>query len=227
MSVSLTREQVRRVDQYAIERYGLSGLVLMENAGRNVAQVIRKEWGDSSHAVVFCGVGNNGGDGFVIARHVHNAGWSVRLVLAGDPSRMTPDTKTNHDIARAMGLAITVAPDAPSQLRAATSIAPNDVVVDALLGTGFQGNVREPTATLIHAVNDAKKRALIGIDLPSGLDCDSGEPSNATIRAHLTVTFVAEKAGFGNPEASSYLGRVVVVDIGSPRELLDEILEGR
>ena len=124
-----------------------------------------------------------------------------------------------------MGLAITVAPDAPSQIRAATSIASQEVVVDALLGTGFQGTVREPTATLIHALNDAKKTALVGVDLPSGLDCDSGKPSNATIRADLTVTFVVSKAGFLSPQASSYLGRVIVVDIGSPRELLDEVLQ--
>ncbi len=224
MTVALTCEQIRRVDKLAIERYGISGLVLMENAGRNAASLIGETYGDNGSAFIVCGVGNNGGDGFVIARHLHNAGWSVRLALAGDPSRMTSDTQTNHRITVAMAIPIVVASDAQTQRMIIDSIRKTDVVVDALLGTGFQGDVREPTATLIRELNDAGKRAMVAVDLPSGLDADSGQPSNATIQADLTVTFVARKCGFSAQSAARFLGRVEVADIGAPRQLIEEIV---
>jgi len=223
MSITLTREQVRRVDDLAIHRYGISGLVLMENAGRNAAAIIGRAYGPAGRAVIFCGTGNNGGDGCVIARHLHNAGWPVRVVLAGDMSRMTPDASANYRIIEAMGLAPLVAVDATTQQAAASSVTPQEIAVDALLGTGFSGEVRSPLAELIHAINAASKRAVVAVDLPSGLDCDTGMPGRATIRADLTITFVARKRGFDSLEAVPYLGRVEVVDIGAPRELIAEI----
>ncbi len=222
----MTREQVRRVDRLAIERYGIAGLVLMENAGQNAAAIIRDIYGLAGKAWICCGPGNNGGDGFVIARHLHNAGWSVRLVLAGDPSRVTPDTRANYAIVEAMKLDLSVAQSGETQCALAGSISHDDIVVDALLGTGFRGEVRSPTAELIDAINAAAKRALVAIDVPSGLDCDTGLPSNATVRADLTITFVAVKAGFAAASAGPYVGRVEVADIGAPRELLDEVLAG-
>jgi NAD(P)H-hydrate epimerase len=224
MNPILSREQIRRIDQLAIERYGMVGLVLMENAGRNAAALLRDSYGPVGRALIFCGPGNNGGDGFVIARHLHNAGWSVRLALAGDPTRMTPDAKANHAIVQGMRLDISEAPDVETQAGLAASIHPDDVVVDALLGTGFRGEVRSPTAELIHALNASARRAMIAVDVPSGLDCNTGAPSNATIQADLTITFVAAKKGFTAASATPYVGRVEVVDIGAPRELLDEVL---
>lgn len=226
MNITLTREQVRRVDDLAIHRYGIARLVLMENAGRNAAAIIDRAYGPSGRAVIFCGTGNNGGDGCVIARHLHNAGWSVRVVLAGDVSRMTPNTSANHRIIQAMGLKPIAAIDGAMQHAAARSITPEEIVVDALLGTGFSGEVRSPLADLIHAINAASKRALVAVDLPSGLDCDTGTPGRATIRADLTITFVTRKRGFDSPEAVPYLGRIEVADIGAPRELLAEVAAG-
>jgi len=240
MNITLTREQVRRVDELAIHRYGIAGLVLMENAGRNAAAIIDRAYGPAGRAVIFCGSGNNGGDGCVIARHLHNAGWSVRVVLAGDVSRMTPDASANYRIIEAMGLAPRVSPttreswgegllqtaEAATQQDAASSITPDEIVVDALLGTGYSGEVRSPMAELIHAINAARKRAVVAVDLPSGLDCDSGIPGWTTIRADLTITFVAQKLGFDSPEAVPYLGRIEVADIGAPRELIAEIAAG-
>lgn len=218
----LTREQVRRVDQLAVERFGISGLVLMENAGRNAADLIRDGYPDARTAVICCGTGNNGGDGCVIARHLSNAGWKVRLLMTGDKTRMTPDTLANYEIVERMGLELHVA-DEGSQLSFFDSIQPGDVIVDALLGTGFTGQVREPTAGLIHRINESKPRAVVAIDVPSGLDCDTGEPSDATIRADLTVTFVARKVGFENPGACDYVGRIEVADIGVPVALIREV----
>ncbi len=224
MNSCITREQVRRVDELAIERYGIAGLVLMENAGQNAAAIIRDTYGPPGKAWICCGLGNNGGDGFVIARHLHNAGWSVRVVLAGDPSRMTPDTRANYAIVEAMKLEVSVAQSGETQRALAGTISHDEIVVDALLGTGFRGEVRSPTAELIDAINGAAKRALVAIDVPSGLDCDTGLPSNATVRADLTITFVAAKAGFAVASAGPYVGRIEVADIGAPRELLDEVL---
>ncbi len=224
MNPLLTRDQVRRVDHLAINRYGIAGVVLMENAGRNAAIIIDNIYGPAGMAFVVCGPGNNGGDGFVIARHLHNAGWSVRLTITGHESRMTPDALVNFLIIKAMGLDSTIAPDEDSQRVITATIGDGDLVIDALLGTGFRGEVRSPTSQLITALNAAAKRATVAIDVPSGLDCDSGTPSSTTIRADLTVTFVAQKAGFTSPSAKPYIGRVEVADIGAPRGLIAEVL---
>jgi len=223
MNITLTREQVRRVDELAIHRYGIASLVLMENAGRNAAAIIDRAYGPKGKAIIFCGTGNNGGDGCVIARHLYNSGWSVGVVLAGDVSRMTPDASANYRIIEAMGLAPIVASDAATQHAAASSITPEEVVVDALLGTGFSGDVRSSLAELIHAINAATKRAVVAVDLPSGLECNTGNAGQATIQADLTVTFVACKKGFDSQEAVPYLGLIEVADIGAPRELISEI----
>lgn len=220
----LTRDQIRRVDRLAVERYAIPGLILMENAGRNAAAIIRDTYGQMGRAFVCCGPGNNGGDGCVIARHLHNAGWSVRLMITADASRMTHDTSVNFAIVDAMTVETHVLADWESQRASVETICEDDIVVDALLGTGFQGEVRSPTAELIELLNAAGSRGVVGVDVPSGLDCQSGVPSNATIRADLTVTFVASKAGFTVSTAAPYLGRVEVADIGAPRELVEEII---
>jgi NAD(P)H-hydrate epimerase len=137
---------------------------------------------------------------------------------------MTPDALANFLIIKAMGLDLTIAPDEDSQRVITATIRDNDVVIDALLGTGFRGEVRSPTSQLITALNAAAKRATVAIDVPSGLDCDSGAPSSTTIRADLTVTFVTQKAGFTSPSAKPYIGRVEVADIGAPRGLIAEVL---
>jgi len=223
MCIVLTRDQVRSVDRAAIDEYGITGLVLMENAGLHAAELIDRAYGPNGAAYVLCGPGNNGGDGCVIARHLHNAEWDVRVVMTGHEGQMTPDALANFHIVRAMGLKPTIAANEEAMLAAVEAIRDDHVVVDALLGTGFRGAVRSPTAGLIAAVNAAAKRATVAIDVPSGLDCDTGEPSNATIHADLTVTFVAQKAGFAAASALRYVGRIEVADIGAPRELVFRI----
>lgn len=225
MDTALTREQIRRVDRLAIEQYGMHGLVLMENAGRNASSIIHDVYGPDSSVSIVCGVGNNGGDGCVIARHLHNDGWRVRLMVAGDPGRMTDDTRANHAIIEAMPIEIAVALDLESQRDWIMAIGDDEVIVDALLGTGFAGQVRSPTAELIEVINAAGRKAVVAIDVPSGLDCNTGQPSNATVRADLTITFVAAKVGFSRQGAAEYTGRVEVADIGAPRELLSEVVD--
>lgn len=223
MTLHLTRFQVRRVDELAVSRYGMVGLQLMENAGRNAAEFIDTRYGPRGAACIACGGGNNGGDGFVIARHLHNRGWSVTCILASPDSKLSPDCATNFGIVRKMDLPMRHIIEG-SQVPAATEgQTVHTVFVDALLGTGFSGEVRSPMADLIAALNAAPRRAMVAIDVPSGLDCDSGTPASVTIRADLTITFVAPKIGFQTPGAQAFTGEVVVADIGAPSELITEV----
>ena len=230
---SLTREQIREIDRAAIEDFGIPGVVLMENAGRNAARLIAdhfQTWRRTKEpqaepvpissgacanprkptVCIFCGPGNNGGDGFVIARHLCIAGFHVEIVLLADPERLAPDAKVNHDIARKMGIPIqNFSPDQAQAL-----IAKADVVIDALLGTGFAGQVRPPMDRAVELINIADQALKVAIDVPSGLDCNSGKPAAATVKADLTITFVAPKVGFAS--AAEYTGKVLVADIGAP-----------
>jgi NAD(P)H-hydrate epimerase len=223
MAIVLSRDQVRRIDDLATNGYGVAGIVLMENAGRGAAEVIDRAYGPHGSAFIACGTGNNGGDGFVIARHLHNTGWSVRVMIAGDASKLSPDAATNDRIIQAMSIERIVAADGAAQQDLAKSIHPHEVVIDALLGTGFQGRVRSPLAEFIAALNVAAKRAMVAVDVPSGLDCDTGEPGGVAIHADLTITFVALKKGFLAEHARPYVGRCEVVDIGAPQELIRRV----
>jgi len=218
----MTRQAVRQIDRRAIEEFGIPGVVLMENAGRGAARVILDLLDDpaGSRVAIVCGAGNNGGDGFVIARHLHNEHVEVVTYLAVEPQRLAGDALVNYQIVRRMGLPIhpLIHPDRIAE--AADVLRGSRVVVDALLGTGFSGQVRPPLDAVIAVINSLRGPKVVAVDVPSGLDCDTGRPSNATIRADVTVTFVAPKVGFAQPGANRYVGRIVVVDIGVPRELV-------
>ena len=219
---SLTRAQVRNVDAIAIERFGVPGIVLMENAGRNTAELLFEQ-GVNGPVVICCGKGNNGGDGFVIARHLENAGYEVRVLLFADPDDLRGDALTNHRILEAAGTPIRVfgPTTEPGELR--DELAQSDWIVDALLGTGTQGEIRSPFDSVIDAINAAGKRVL-AVDLPSGLDCDTGEPLNHCVRATLTATFVARKTGFDNDRSRDFTGDVHVIDIGVPKRVIEAAL---
>lgn len=218
----LTRKQVREVDQRAIDDYGLLGLVLMENAGGNAAHLLR-ELGIHGPVVVCCGKGNNAGDGFVIARHLENSGFDVRVLLSTPATSFTGDAATNFSILRRAGTPIVAAPaDISTAWR--DELAQADWIVDALLGTGAQGNVREPFTSAIAAIN-AANRQVLAVDLPSGLDSDTGAVLGSCVRAHHTATFVARKPGFDVSGAAEFTGEVHVLDIGVPRSLLRELSE--
>lgn len=218
----LTRAQVREVDRRAMADYGLPGLVLMENAGRNAANLLR-ELGVQGPVAICCGKGNNAGDGFVIARHLENSGLDVRVLLATAASSLTGDAATYFAVLRRAGTPFVDAPaDMGTAWRGALERA--DWIVDALLGTGTVGIVREPFARAIAAINAANRKVL-AVDLPSGLDCDSGAVLGDCVRAHHTATFVARKPGFDVSGASKFTGEVHVLDIGVPRALLRDLGE--
>lgn len=218
----LSREEVRTLDRRAIEEFGVPGMVLMENAGRGAAEVLIS-LGCRGPVIICCGKGNNGGDGFVIARHLDNRDIPVRVLLFAHADQLTGDAAVNYHIITRSGLDITVhANEMLKQNVVEGDLANVEWVVDALFGTGLTGPVRRPYDDVIAAINHSQARVL-AVDIPSGLDCDTGQPLGPTVRAEHTVSFVAEKKGFANSEAKPWLGLVHIVDIGAPRKLLEEL----
>lgn len=225
---SLTRDQVRELDRIAIEEYGIPGVVLMENAGRACTEAAVEMLGVPSdrRVLVVCGKGNNGGDGFVVARDLANLGTGVRiitLVPKDDILEAGGDASVNLSIAINMDIPLQECADPPAVRDALTAAGDCGLVVDAMLGTGISGEVREPYGTAIDAVNDAGWPVL-AVDLPSGLECDTGKPLGTAVKADRTVTFVARKAGFDAPGASAYTGEVTVAAIGIPAAELRRML---
>lgn len=217
----MSRDEVRSVDRRAVEEFGMPSIILMENAGRGAAELLT-ELGIDGDVVVCAGKGNNGGDGFVIARHLENYGYSVRVVLLCKPSELQGDAAINYRILErsAADLHVCDATDGVEKLGA--ELAGADWIVDALLGTGVKGSIREPYLTAIKSINSAGAQVL-AVDLPSGLGCDTGEPLGASVRADYTATFVARKLGFDAVGAEAMTGVVHVIDIGVPRVLLQSI----
>ncbi len=218
---SLTRQQVRRVDELAIEALGISGLVLMENAGRNTADAVErfcesKAIGKDRPVAIVAGAGNNGGDGFVVARHLSMRSWPVRVFLVSPRQKIGGDADANLRIIERLGLEIHPL-DSQGVSQLAGELASAGVVVDAIGGTGIQGPLRGDLAVAVDQVN-AAGRPVIAVDIPTGLDCDSGQPTGPVVRADLTVTFVASKVGFDKTSAKQYTGDVIVADIGIPAE---------
>jgi NAD(P)H-hydrate epimerase len=213
----MSRLQVRAFDAWAIEQMHIPGAVLMENAGRGAAQCLL----DNMHAIsrpraaLFCGSGNNGGDGYVIARHLANAGIDVVIVLCSNRDRIRGDADIHLKIAEAMGLPICTLNWEKNLLRQVQQItAGAHWIVDALLGTGLQGQVNDPMARLICALNTVDM-PILSVDIPSGLDCDRGIPLPICIQAAMTVTFAALKKGFiENPDCHQVAGRIYIASIG-------------
>ena len=206
----------------------MTGLVLMENAGRGTADVLCRLAGTEAggrlgRVVVCCGKGNNAGDGFVIARHLDLRGHEVRVLVWADPAELTGDAGANFQILLHTGVPIEVFGNRHDAARLAQQLAGADWIVDALLGTGARGEPRPPLDAVIDQLNAAAAKRL-AVDLPSGLDCDTGAAAQHTIRADETCTFVAMKRGFATPGAEQYTGRIHVLDIGAPRRLVEDVV---
>lgn len=221
--MQLTREQSRAVDKYAIEQLGMSSLVLMENAGRGCVDLLERK-GIHGPVAVFCGKGNNGGDGFVIARHLIIRGYEARVLLAAHANDLTGDGLANYKILRHTNAQVVELANegGPSALPDALDYAAASCewFVDALLGTGIEGAPRPPYDAIIEWMN-SESAATLAVDVPSGLDCNTGQPSPTTIEANLTATFVASKVGYATDAAKQHLGELHVLDIGIPPSLVE------
>ena len=210
---------MRRFDAQATSAHGVPSLLLMENAGRGAADVITQKIegfrAPGSRVLVVCGTGNNGGDGFVVARHLRIRGVQVRVALVGDPARLTPDARTNHDAYLGTGGDI-------AQAGLGFAVGDVDLVVDALFGTGLDRDLHSTAASIVDAMNASPARC-VALDIPSGLDADTGAVLGTAVEAAATVTFGHPKIGLYTPTGARHAGAVHIVDIGVPASLLAQI----
>ncbi len=223
MQTVVTAEQMRWCDERTIAM-GVPGLLLMENAGRSVVDLLHEQFGpmQGAHVVVICGKGNNGGDGFVIARHLCVSGVHVSVLMTAAPQEYRGDAKTNLSILREFARdgrnRLQIRRASPSALR---SLAEPDLVIDALFGTGFAGVPRRPQRFLIDWMNQ-QTAAVVAVDVPSGADATTGRCVGASVDASMTVTFGLLKSGLLLNEAREASGRVYVADIGIPPSVVDQ-----
>ncbi len=223
MTRSLTRAEVREIDRRASERWGLPGAILMENAGRSAVEMLLAKAGAAESFAIICGKGNNAGDGFVMARHLQNRGRQAHVLLAAPAASFTGDAAIFFRVIEKMGVPIhDLSAATPGKWRSAIIRCRAAWIIDAIMGTGLTGPIREPFATAVAAIN-ASNLSVFAVDLPSGLDCDTGEPTGACVKATCTGTFVARKVGFDNPASKSWTGDVQVLEIGVPFQLIDEV----
>ena len=212
---------MRELDRRAVEEFGVPGIELMENAGRHVFEAVRALLGDldGKRIVIVAGRGNNGGDGFVAARRLRGAGAVVSAFLLGDPAEVRGDAKINLDILLKTGLRVQPISSA-DEIRA--SLADSHTVIDAIFGTGLKGDITGLAADVIEAIN-ASERPVVAVDLPSGLDADTGRIWGVCVKADCTVTFALPKIGLLTYPGAAYVGDLLVGDIGIPKQLYEEI----
>ncbi len=216
----LTREQVRQFDRRAVEVYGVSSLVLMENAGRGAADLLCS-LGIDGPVVICCGKGNNAGDGFVVARHLDLRGHQVRVLTWSTLPQLSGDAAANARILEKIGIPISWLCDDENDAGCATGVDQRITealrgaawIVDGLLGTGATGAPRPPLDAVIRQLN-ASRVPIFALDVPSGLDCDTGEAADPTIRAAHTCAFAAAKPGLVVPAAAKHTGTLHVTDVG-------------
>ena len=220
---TISAAQMREMDRRAQQEFGIPELVLMEHAGTAAAGVVRRlraQPGKSrEEVVVLAGGGANGGDGFVAARHLDNRGIPVSVVLLSDPRQVSGASRVNLEILKRLHVPIREAASVSAWRDWSRGNRRVGVVVDAMLGTGVTGRVREPIASAIRWVN-RKRCPVISVDIPSGLSADTGIPCGAAVRATATVTCGLPKIGLRRGQGRHFCGRITVADISLPRALL-------
>jgi ADP-dependent NAD(P)H-hydrate dehydratase / NAD(P)H-hydrate epimerase len=219
----LTAAQMGEVDRLTTAVYNIPSLLLMENAGRAVADELARSVPDleRKRVLVICGRGNNGGDGFVVARYLHLRGVRPEIILCADPAKIRGDALTNWEIVRALGIPIHVASPESGCGTLLDGLPPQDVIIDALFGTGLTKPIGAEFLPVVEWINRFRHNAFVAsVDIPSGLFADSPDVPGPFVMAHLTVTFTALKPALVLPPAVDCAGRIVVADIGSPADLV-------
>jgi NAD(P)H-hydrate epimerase len=220
-------QQSHHIDQLAIAEFGMTGLVLMENAGRGVADLMeRLGLRRTSRIIICCGKGNNGGDGFVLTRHLLIRNYQPTVLLFSNPAELTGDALANYKILQSLKFPIHLS-SGNIMDECFDQLSGDDWIIDALLGTGINGNARPPIDEIIRRMNQIRHRSkcrMLALDLPSGWDADAGYETDPTIYATETATFFAMKNGFDRSSAKEYLGTVHVLDIGIPQSSILEKL---
>ncbi|MCB4755769.1 MAG: NAD(P)H-hydrate epimerase [Elusimicrobia bacterium] len=267
--IILSVEQVRDVDRRCLTDYGIPTLLLMENAGRSLADTVEKQIKSllqnavlPAKAVIptkvgsqdvntgldpdfrrddgfrrkdvfieimcICGLGNNGGDGLVMSRHLFQRNLPIRLTLIDDPKKFREDAALNFRIIERIGVPVEDLSAFIKRMKAAEK-QKRVVLVDAVLGTGFRGELRSPALEAIQGINKLKELGgetvtVVAADIPSGLNGDVGPVGSDAVKADVTVTFACLKPGLLTPEANPYVGKIEVADIGVPKKLLESYL---
>ncbi|OPY58015.1 MAG: Bifunctional NAD(P)H-hydrate repair enzyme Nnr [Pelotomaculum sp. PtaU1.Bin035] len=219
----VTAEEMKRLDQAAIKEYGVPGLVLMENAGRQVVEVIGDVLGIVRGKVVtvFIGKGNNGGDGLVIARHLLNMGAEVKVLALAGVEEITGDAAVNLEIWRKMGQKIYSLHHGDGINIVRLILMNSELIVDAIYGTGFRGKMEEKVGRIVEVLNGSGK-PIIAVDIPSGLEANTGRVNEPCIQAAHTVTFALPKLGLILEPGADYAGELHVADISIPSVLLEK-----
>ncbi|SHF03486.1 NAD(P)H-hydrate epimerase [Seinonella peptonophila] len=208
-----TTEEMRELDRYTIETIGIPGTVLMERAGLAVTQAILSRFPLPKRAIVLIGTGNNGGDGWVIARHLCQSGWEVKAWLLGDPSKLPADARCFYDAYRHFGSVSVLSAQGMDGLE--SDLEDTEVIVDALLGTGAKDGLRFPIDQVVQKVNQCHRAWTIAVDLPTGVNADTGKVMDQAIYADYTVTFAYPKWAFYLYPGADYVGDWDVVEIGT------------
>ena len=219
----VTSEIMRRLDKRAIEECGIPGIVLMENAGRGAASIIETSYPvlNNKKIAIFCGKGNNGGDGFVIARHLFNGGVEVKVYLLTAGDSLQGDAKVNFRILRQMGIDIVELVGANSLDLVRNELKDYDLAVDAIFGTGLNSEVRGIYREVIEVLN-CTNIPKVAVDIPSGLSADTGKVLGTCIRADRTITFAHPKLGLLIHPGLEYVGELYTIDISIPDYLIEE-----
>ena len=217
--IPLRREKIRLLDSLAINDYKIPGLILMENAGSKASEIIYKGLFNPTEdkVTILCGRGNNGGDGFVIARHLSNQGVSVKVFLFADRQQISGDAKINLEILYKMKVSIE---EVLNIEKVGEALKNSTTIVDAMLGTGVDGEIKDSFKQVIKIINNLKGKTVYAIDIPTGLDCNTGDILGECIMANKTITFVAPKVGFILKNGPAFCGEVIIVDISIPTELV-------
>ena len=202
-------KEMQELDRMAIEDKGIPSITLMENAGKAVSEIALTEFKNikDKKAAIFCGSGNNGGDGFVAARHLFNKGIDVSVYLIGRRANLKNDSKVNAEALDNIGFEI-------REISAPISIE-HGLIIDAIFGIGLKGEVKEPARSIISGLNK-KTITIISVDVPSGLDADTGEILGVSVKAGITVTMQFPKQGFYKNKGPACTGKVIITDIGIP-----------
>ncbi|MEW6672987.1 MAG: NAD(P)H-hydrate dehydratase [Thermodesulfobacteriota bacterium] len=220
----VTASEMQAMDRRTIETFGLPGRLLMENAGRGAAQFLLKTFPGltGKKVAVIAGRGNNGGDGFVIARCLFQKGVTVRVFLLAKSKAVAGDAAANLKLLKPLGIPVDEIPDGSAFKKHQTAMRHQDIWVDAILGTGLKSDVDGYFKEIIDFINSLG-RPVFSVDIPSGLDSDTGHPRGACIRAHSTATFGFAKIGHMLFPGATYTGKLQIIDIGIPDPVAAEV----
>jgi NAD(P)H-hydrate epimerase len=225
--ILVTAGEMQKIDRQAIEIHGIPGLELMENAGRGATRVLLDQFVDNVKAGVgiICGRGNNGGDGFVIARCLAEKGIDVTVYLLAKTTALRGDAATNLERLAPLDIRVIAIPDEDTFSKTKSSLSGHGLLVDAILGTGLTSDVRGLFKTVINFVNELNRTgiAVFAVDIPSGLNSDTGQPCGTCIRAQGTATFALAKIGQFTYPGAEYSGTLEIIDIGIPMSVVQAV----